>query len=51
MHHEIDEEFRFVQRQLKETVQELLRVYLRGKYQTKVSRGWRVWGILRGACT
>uniref|UniRef100_A0A7S4FEB3 EF-hand domain-containing protein n=1 Tax=Eutreptiella gymnastica TaxID=73025 RepID=A0A7S4FEB3_9EUGL len=35
MHHEIDEEFRFVQRQLKETVQELLRVYLRGKYQTK----------------
>ena len=27
---EVDEEFRFVQRQLKETVRELLRVFLQG---------------------
>jgi len=31
----IDEEFRFVQQRLKETVQELLRVYLKGKYPRK----------------
>lgn len=36
LRNEIDEEFRFVQRQLKETVVELLRVYLRGKYPLKV---------------
>ena len=32
---EIDEEFRFVQKQLKETVVELLRVKLKGTYQLK----------------
>jgi len=31
----IDEEFRFVQQRLKETVTELLRVYLKGKYPRK----------------
>jgi hypothetical protein len=35
LRNEIDEEFRFVQRQLKETVHELLRVYLKGKYPLK----------------
>ncbi|KAG2393970.1 hypothetical protein C9374_003734 [Naegleria lovaniensis] len=33
---EIDEEFRFVQKQLKETVSELLKVFLRGKYAKKL---------------
>ncbi|RNF27640.1 putative structural maintenance of chromosome (SMC) family protein [Trypanosoma conorhini] len=32
---EIDEEFRFVQRQVRETVHELLRVYLKGKRPSK----------------
>lgn len=32
---DIDEGFRFVQQQIKETVEELLRVYLRSKYPTK----------------
>ena len=32
---EIDEEFRFVQKQLKDTVVELLRVYLKGKMPMK----------------
>eukprot|EP00759_Apiculatamorpha_spiralis_P032820 PhF_6_TR34175/c0_g1_i1/m.50008 len=35
LRNEVDEEFRFVQRQLKETVHELLRVYLKGKYPLK----------------
>lgn len=35
LRNEIDEEFRFVQRQLKETVNELLRVYLKGKMPLK----------------
>merc|ERR1719238_2159302 len=35
LRNEIDEEFRFVQRQLKETVHELLRVYLKGKCPLK----------------
>jgi len=35
LRNEIDEEFRFVQRQLKETVHELLRVYLKGKLPMK----------------
>ncbi|KAJ9457554.1 putative structural maintenance of chromosome (SMC) family protein [Diplonema papillatum] len=35
LRNEIDEEFRFVQRQLKETVHELLRVYLKGKHPMK----------------
>eukprot|EP00755_Sulcionema_specki_P011828 Sspe_Gene.49932::Locus_27330_Transcript_1_1_Confidence_1.000_Length_2324::g.49932::m.49932 len=35
LRNEIDEEFRFVQRQLKETVHELLRVYLKGKHPLK----------------
>ena len=35
LRNEIDEEFRFVQRQLKETVHELLRVYLKGKMPLK----------------
>ena len=32
---QVDEEFRFVQQQLKQTVAELLRVYLKGKYPLK----------------
>jgi Ca2+-binding EF-hand superfamily protein len=36
MRNEIDEEFRFVQKQLRETVAELLRVYLKGKYARKI---------------
>ncbi|KAL0490135.1 hypothetical protein AKO1_009358 [Acrasis kona] len=36
LRNEIDEEFRFVQKQLRETVAELLRVYLKGKYSRKV---------------
>uniref|UniRef100_A0A7S1KQN4 EF-hand domain-containing protein n=1 Tax=Percolomonas cosmopolitus TaxID=63605 RepID=A0A7S1KQN4_9EUKA len=36
LRNEIDEEFRFVQKQLLETVGELLRVYLKGKYPLKV---------------
>lgn len=35
LRNEVDEEFRFVQRQLKETVADLLRVYLRGKFPAK----------------
>eukprot|EP00743_Colponemidia_sp_Colp-15_P004572 GILK01004929.1.p1 GENE.GILK01004929.1~~GILK01004929.1.p1 ORF type:complete len:534 (+),score=90.15 GILK01004929.1:109-1602(+) len=35
LRNEIDEEFRFVQNQLKRTVSELLRVYLKGKYPLK----------------
>eukprot|EP01028_Stygiella_incarcerata_P011364 TRINITY_DN640_c0_g1_i1.p1 TRINITY_DN640_c0_g1~~TRINITY_DN640_c0_g1_i1.p1 ORF type:complete len:822 (-),score=313.57 TRINITY_DN640_c0_g1_i1:462-2927(-) len=35
LRNEIDEEFRFVQAQLKETVMELLRVYLKGKYRMR----------------
>eukprot|EP01012_Entosiphon_sulcatum_P008513 TRINITY_DN14640_c0_g1_i1.p1 TRINITY_DN14640_c0_g1~~TRINITY_DN14640_c0_g1_i1.p1 ORF type:complete len:751 (+),score=148.35 TRINITY_DN14640_c0_g1_i1:44-2296(+) len=35
LRNEIDEEFRFVARQLKETVHDLLKVYLRGKYPLK----------------
>lgn len=35
LRNEIDEEFRFVQRQLKETVHELLRVYVKGKKPLK----------------
>eukprot|EP00698_Gefionella_okellyi_P019375 TRINITY_DN5930_c0_g1_i1.p1 TRINITY_DN5930_c0_g1~~TRINITY_DN5930_c0_g1_i1.p1 ORF type:complete len:679 (-),score=216.80 TRINITY_DN5930_c0_g1_i1:78-2114(-) len=35
LRNEIDEEFRFVQQQLKQTVAELLRVYLKGKYPLK----------------
>jgi hypothetical protein len=35
LRNEVDEEFRFVQRQLKETVHELLRVYLKGKHPLK----------------
>eukprot|EP01064_Diplonema_japonicum_P017936 TRINITY_DN2643_c0_g1_i1.p1 TRINITY_DN2643_c0_g1~~TRINITY_DN2643_c0_g1_i1.p1 ORF type:complete len:767 (+),score=265.50 TRINITY_DN2643_c0_g1_i1:80-2302(+) len=35
LRNEIDEEFRFVQRQLKETVHELLRMYLKGKMPMK----------------
>eukprot|EP00758_Cryptobia_borreli_P006861 Tbor_TRINITY_DN5214_c5_g1::TRINITY_DN5214_c5_g1_i1::g.16083::m.16083 len=35
LRNEIDEEFRFVQRQLKETVHELLRVHIKGKYPLK----------------
>jgi cell division septum initiation protein DivIVA len=35
LRNEIDEEFRFVQKQLKETVVELLRVYLKGKMPMK----------------
>lgn len=35
LRNEIDEEFRFVQRQLKETVHELLRVYVKGKMPLK----------------
>ena len=35
LRNEIDEEFRFVQRQLKETVHELLRMYLKGKQPMK----------------
>eukprot|EP01029_Cantina_marsupialis_P007920 TRINITY_DN1903_c0_g1_i1.p1 TRINITY_DN1903_c0_g1~~TRINITY_DN1903_c0_g1_i1.p1 ORF type:complete len:660 (+),score=241.96 TRINITY_DN1903_c0_g1_i1:96-2075(+) len=35
MKNDIDEEFRFVQQQLKDTVQELLRVYLKGKFPLK----------------
>ena len=35
LRNEIDEEFRFVQRQLKETVHELLRVYVKGKLPLK----------------
>jgi Ca2+-binding EF-hand superfamily protein len=35
LRNEIDEEFRLVQKQLKETVAELLRVYLKGKYPLK----------------
>ncbi len=33
---EVDEEFRFVQKQLKETVADLLKVHLKGKYQSKL---------------
>ncbi|KAG2393869.1 hypothetical protein C9374_003633 [Naegleria lovaniensis] len=33
---EIDEEFRYVQKQLKDTTAELLKVFLRGKYSKKV---------------
>eukprot|EP00658_Telonema_sp_P-2_P031813 TRINITY_DN23726_c0_g1_i9.p1 TRINITY_DN23726_c0_g1~~TRINITY_DN23726_c0_g1_i9.p1 ORF type:complete len:153 (-),score=59.30 TRINITY_DN23726_c0_g1_i9:187-645(-) len=35
LRNEVDEEFRFVQRQLKETVHELLRVYVKGKLPLK----------------
>ena len=35
LRNEVDEEFRFVQRQLKQTVLELLRVYLKGKQPLK----------------
>eukprot|EP01059_Diplonema_ambulator_P005993 TRINITY_DN15773_c0_g1_i1.p1 TRINITY_DN15773_c0_g1~~TRINITY_DN15773_c0_g1_i1.p1 ORF type:complete len:738 (+),score=258.44 TRINITY_DN15773_c0_g1_i1:43-2256(+) len=35
LRNEIDEEFRFVQRQLKETVHELLRMYIKGKMPMK----------------
>merc|ERR1740117_1688431 len=35
----IDEEFRFVQQRLKETVKELLRVYLKGKFPRKTDDG------------
>jgi len=35
LRNEIDEEFRIVQKQLKDTVAELLRVYLKGKYPLK----------------
>lgn len=35
LRNEIDEEFRYVQRQLKHTVAELLRVYLKGKFPLK----------------
>lgn len=35
LRNEIDEEFRFVQRQLKDTVLELVRVYLKGKHPLK----------------
>jgi len=35
LRNEIDEEFRIVQKQLKDTVTELLRVYLKGKYPLK----------------
>ena len=38
LRNEIDEEFRFVQAQLKQTVDELLRVYLKGKYPLKADR-------------
>eukprot|EP00937_MAST-01D_sp_MAST-1D-sp2_P001185 g1185.t1 len=38
LRNEIDEEFRFVQKQLKQTVNELLRVYLKGKYPLKADR-------------
>ncbi|KAL9655108.1 hypothetical protein ABK040_008889 [Willaertia magna] len=36
LRNEIDEEFRIVQKQLKDTVYELLRIFLRGKYAKKV---------------
>jgi Ca2+-binding EF-hand superfamily protein len=36
LRNEVDEEFRFVQRQLCDTVAELLRVYVKGKYPRKV---------------
>lgn len=36
LRNEIDEEFRFVQKQLKDTVAELLKVFLRGKYTKKM---------------
>ncbi|EFC40818.1 predicted protein [Naegleria gruberi] len=36
LRNEIDEEFRFVQKQLKDTTVELLKVFLRGKYSKKV---------------
>jgi hypothetical protein len=36
LRNEIDEEFRIVQKQLKDTVQDLLRVYLKGKHPLKV---------------
>src|SRR3989338_10214371 len=36
LRNEIDEEFRFVQKQLKDTVSELLKVFLRGKYSKKM---------------
>lgn len=36
LRNEIDEEFRFVQKQLTETVGELLKVYLKGKYPLKL---------------
>lgn len=35
LRNEVDEEFRYVQKQLKETVTELLRVYLKGRYPMK----------------
>jgi hypothetical protein len=35
LRNEVDEEFRFVQQQLKQTVKELLRVYLKGKHPMK----------------
>ena len=35
LRNEVDEEFRFVQQQLKQTVAELLRVYLKGKHPLK----------------
>jgi len=35
LRHEVDEEFRFVQQQLKDTARELLRVLLRGRYPHK----------------
>ncbi|ORC89575.1 putative structural maintenance of chromosome (SMC) family protein [Trypanosoma theileri] len=35
LRNEIDEEFRFVQRQVRETVHELLRIYIKGKRPTK----------------
>jgi hypothetical protein len=35
LRNEVDEKFRFVQKQLKDTVTELLRVHLRGKFPLK----------------
>jgi len=35
LRNEIDEEFRFVQIQVKNTIKELLKMYLRGKYPNK----------------
>ena len=38
LRNEVDEEFRFVQQQLKQTVRDLLRVYLKGKFPLKGDR-------------